>query len=285
MALKQDSLLWDVTLEPVYLASGEQVPGYQAAVRDDTNAVLAIHGSRYEEVTNRTIRDLAEVFAGEAGASVRGSWSVKGGAVVGIQLENGLFTLPGDPSEFRDFFVLGNSHDGSMLAKFHPTQQRIICVNTFYRAMYTSQSASGYTFKHTSGITGRIAEVRAALKVAAFEREAFAEWAESLMHKEASEPRFLDSLVGEYVIGDELDAADRAINDARDVLASVIARPTQNGTTGAWRLFNAGVEYLDHFAEPRRKVKGHEERKLLRTIGLVPGKERVASAVKASLLS
>lgn len=288
MYLKNDSLNWDVETRPVYV-DGVKVEGYQAVRRDDNHAVLGIHGARYTAVPNHTIRDLAEVFSGEAGASIRGSWSIGGGKTIGMQLEDGTFRIPGDPSEYRDFFVLANSHDGSRPVMFHPTQVRIVCQNTFYASLRQKQGA-GYVFRHTSSVHGRIEEVRKALLIAQRDREDFTRWAEEMQAQGIDRARFVDGMIplpAEILAGvaHELGAAERAILEARDTLQAVIHRPTQDDIReSAWGLWNAGVEYLDHFQNPRRKTRTHEGRKLLRTIGLAPGKEIVRGAIAGALI-
>lgn len=281
--LQNDDLTWDVRVGPV--SAGEGVSGtdrYQAIIRDDNDSLLAIAGSRYVPVLNSDLRELAEIFAGEAGAQVRGSWSVKGGRVVGLQLENGLFHIPGDPSEYRTYFTVANSHDGSTPLVSHPTSIRVVCQNTFFYAM-NDRKYNGYRFRHTEGIHDKIKQVKEAVVQAHLEREGFTNWAQTMMERGFNPEIFINHLIPASEAA--IRTADEALEEARETLRVVLKRPTNDGIReSVWGAINAGVEYLDHFEKPRRVTKNRNERLLLRTIGLAPGKEKVVWAARAAMI-
>jgi phage/plasmid-like protein (TIGR03299 family) len=290
--LVKDDLQWDVVETDTVSVHEHQfdgswrdwkAEGYKAIVRPDTKSVLGIHKARYEPVFNRDLREFAEIVQGESGASVAGSWSIKGGAVVGLQLQDGTYAMPGDPSDYQDFFVLGNSFDGSLPFLLHPTQVRIICQNTFYRALRErSKGGLGYVFKHTAGITAKVKEAQQAIQLAYQDRRKFLEWGEKLLKTPANQESFVAALIRDTE--SELEAAQQAVEEARETLRGVIGRATNDHIRdSAWGLFNAGVEYLDHF-EKRRNTKNAKQAKMLRTIGFTAEKaNRLRGALALSL--
>lgn len=55
-ALQAANMDWEVTMAPLYLSNGQEVPTHRATYRSDTETVLSVVGSRYTPVQNRSWR-------------------------------------------------------------------------------------------------------------------------------------------------------------------------------------------------------------------------------------
>lgn len=305
MALPQDDLQWEVQERALYLGNRQNVASHKAIVRYNSDPetmtaqpviVLGVHSNRYEPVKNAEVREFADIYAKESGGSIRGSWSVKNGQIVSIQIEGGKFLVPGDPSAYDDFMSIGNSHDGSLPFVAHPTQVRVECENTFFASLRkgglawtapngvdSQKDVLGYRLRHTSSIHDKIEAAQRAIKQAYAERDDFLAWAEQLQAQEVDWDRFVSVLVP--AAESERESAILAVEEARQTLNDVRARRTNDGIRqNAWGTLNAGIEYLDHFETPQRVTKTHEQRKLLRTVGFSNEKaQRLNAAIKAAL--
>ncbi len=133
-AINLASLNWRVEKVPTsYQWNGEarDMGDVFALVRSDTGAPLGTVGNRYQVIqTAEAVRFMDAVLA-EHGARYETAGAIYGGAKVWLQvsLPEAAFTLAGnDRLEATALFT--NPHDGSGVARYIPTSDRVVCANT-----------------------------------------------------------------------------------------------------------------------------------------------------------
>jgi phage/plasmid-like protein (TIGR03299 family) len=128
----------------------EELSGFRAIVRTDTDHVFQIASDRYQPVQNREIVDFFREFCEAGHASMETVGALRDGAVVWAlaKLNGGTSaTLPGG-DELRGYMMLATSHDGSLKTIGKPTQVRVVCGNTLAMAM--GDGKASYSLKHSS---------------------------------------------------------------------------------------------------------------------------------------
>ncbi len=153
---------WEVNSAPIALQeTGREIASHRAQVRSDNNAILGIVSSGYSTVQNSSLAAIADAMAGEGGCKVESMGSLRGGRRVWILARAESYdVMPGD--EHVPYVCLCNGHDGSLSLRVLPTAVRVVCANTLSMALGHGGNV-GYTFRHTSGLSVRLDEVREAL--------------------------------------------------------------------------------------------------------------------------
>lgn len=136
-ALKMSGLDWRTEQEPVYYGSEHRrAEGVLANVRGDTRDILGIVSAKYKPIHN------AEAFAfGDAlldyGATIETALGLQGGRRTCV-----LFRLPDYKildDEIANFVFIANSHTGLGALSAGSTNVRVVCKNTFDRALSTAR--------------------------------------------------------------------------------------------------------------------------------------------------
>lgn len=195
-ALAEVGLNWTVTKKPIFNSDKQEIRGYFANVREDTNEVLGIVKSSYRVVQNTDAFDFIDTMLGtdvtlsKAGAifNDRRIW-------MSTKL-NKQYSVSGDPTDV--YLVFSNSHDGSMAVKVFITAVRVICENMINYAM--KKSLRTWTVRHTQSATKRLDDVRNLLGLTDGYIEAINAHAEELRAAKLTDDefsRFVDMLVPE----------------------------------------------------------------------------------------
>ena len=160
-ALASAGLDWTVRLDPVYRRSIDGLmnknAAYKFVVREDTDNVLGLVGSRYHVAQNVDTFDFIDAIVGSGDAHYNTAGSLWGGRRVFL-----LVQLMGDyildnGEALNSFLLLDNSHDGSTALRMRLTKVRVVCQNTLDMA---SQGRAGFYARHTSGMLSRVSEAR-----------------------------------------------------------------------------------------------------------------------------
>jgi phage/plasmid-like protein (TIGR03299 family) len=141
------------------------VPGLVATVRDTDGQYLGMVGPTYNIVQNEELGRLGEILRGE-GATCHTAGSIYGGKQVWMLWElDAEIMVKGDPSKYANYLLLTNGHDGYHTLRFANTPTRVVCANTLHMALGGAKAR--FSLRHTSGMDGRLDDVRKALGFAA----------------------------------------------------------------------------------------------------------------------
>lgn len=253
-ALKAAGLDWTVSKQPVFQQkqNGEfaPVPRQFATVRDSDEKVLGVVGGHYVPFQNDeafsfldTLTDSGDLQFETAGSLGEGSrvW-VMAKVPEGIQI-GGV-----DPVDL--YLLVSNRHDGKGSVTAAVTPTRVVCQNTLNVALRGAKRE--WKVRHTSNISAKIQEARAALDLTFKYAEEFETLGNELVSKSMSENAF-----GRYLekLSDELSLAERTAEDMEDKATRLFVegeslldeiRNTQ------WAAFNAVSEYFEHARKGRR---------------------------------
>jgi phage/plasmid-like protein (TIGR03299 family) len=158
-ALREANLNWSVNLEPVFLASGVEVPKTFAVVREDTQRALGIVGSRYTPLQNSDAFAFADALLPEGEGRYETAGSLNGGERVWMlaKVHEGE-VVPGDLTQ--DYLLLTNRHDGLGPFQVLLTSVRVVCNNTLTRAL-NSKAAQAISFRHTPNSISQDSRIKA----------------------------------------------------------------------------------------------------------------------------
>jgi phage/plasmid-like protein (TIGR03299 family) len=167
-AIKLANLDYEVDKTKVFFNCGNpecynEIDGYFATYRKDTNDYLGMVKSRYEVVQNRdafgffdAIIDQGEAIFETAGVLGKGER-----IFVTAKLPDD-FEIKGEKIE--KYIVLTNSHDGTSSVIAGLTNIRIVCNNTLQAALNGLENK--VSIKHTSGVQDRLKEAHRVMGIA-----------------------------------------------------------------------------------------------------------------------
>ena len=254
-ALHRAKVDWTVAKTPIYLPSGQVIPGHFANVRSDNGRPLGIVGNRYQVIQNRNGLDLFDVAAAKGAIEYGNAGTFKGGAIVWMQAKlPGSLSIAGD--EVARYLLLANTHDGSGTLRILLTPIRVVCKNTLTMALRTG---GGMTIRHTFSADAKVTAAIAAIEGAGRFYGEFADAANSLYRRQMSGSGMRDyaarvfPVVGEGKPSARLEGVRSRVIDLFDNGKGHYAI---RGT--AWAAYNAVTEYVDH----HRATRGDEANRL-----------------------
>lgn len=240
------------------------VDGSVVVERSDDGRTLGVVNESYGLVTNGELWDVVEAV-GKIGTDTRieTAGSLRGGQDVWVLLRmDEPIMVPGDPNGGTvAFLAFQNNHIGLGAFRAQAVNTRIVCANTS-SAADTEAHASGYdfTFRHTSKVSTRIEEAKAAVSMW---REGIQGWRQVMDHligvnvtaeqREEFVQRF-QPMPANHLVTDRVRAN---VEEARGQLREIFNSPTQEGISlTAYGLFQAGIEWVQH----ERRVRGKDDR-------------------------
>lgn len=260
-ALELAGLDWEVEklpFRPEVEINGEtivlpEVPDTYLNVRSTDHKVLGVVGERYVPLNNVDAFQLGDDILDVAEATWTTAGSLFGGSQVWMQA-----TLPNDvhiagmEDEAIDLnLVISNSHDGSKAVEVMVTPTRVVCNNTLTLA--SRDAARSFKARHTTNMSGKIAEAKRALDIAYAYRDAIVEMGESMLAQkvdDAAFDRFLESLVPSK--DKPQNAETRALNTQDTIRNIYVKTPNLQNIRGtAWGVMQAVIDYNDHFVKSR----------------------------------
>jgi phage/plasmid-like protein (TIGR03299 family) len=168
-------LPWSVERVPAYITlDGREVPlPVWANVRSDSREVLGLVGPDYKAVQNIDLGKFADSLVG-ADASL--TMETCGSLLAGRKV----FLLVRVPKEIRvgkngddvtlPYLLLANGHDGSMAMTVLWTMERVVCRNTYVRALGPASNAvaegTAFRIRHNQDVAAGLAEARRVLGIA-----------------------------------------------------------------------------------------------------------------------
>jgi phage/plasmid-like protein (TIGR03299 family) len=250
-AIKMAGLDWTVRCEPAHtLIDGKQVPiPGQATIRSTDNSVLGCVGPGYHPIQNQEAFEFFEPFVESKEVSIETAGSLKEGRRIWV-----LAKINRDPVEIvKDdpilaYFLLANSHDGTLAGRVGFTATRVVCNNTLQMAI----GAGGLLkVKHTKNASEALKAIRDTVDMTHREFVANAEQMRA-MARFGVTTETLDKYV-RRVFKKREETNEEAEQGHDRVLAQVV--PLFEGGRGSdvvkvsgtmWNAYNAVTEFLSH---------------------------------------
>jgi phage/plasmid-like protein (TIGR03299 family) len=289
--VKCPALDFPVSKEPTYFLLPDGTPSevvdWRTVVRTDTMSPLGMVRPSYSLFANREGAYFGEAVISEvteggydfALPSFDTAGSLWGGRVVFFQLILGEdFRVPGDDSVFQRRLLISLGHDGRHALKAKRTNTRVVCANTHGEAM--AGVGSEFTVRHTSNMEVAVAEAKKALQMVRAHDDAFEATMVGLTTQKltlADVTAFTEAL---FPVNPEVEKPYRT-EAARALVSQLYSgSPNLDGVPQtAYRLFQATVEYADHFRAYRTKGADAED---ARAMALLDG---TGSALKTRALA
>ena len=139
------------------------ITSHKALRRSDDKSLLATVGSEYCVLQNKELAKIAASLGEEGNVEIETAGTLFGGRRVFFLIKSGIIDV-GDVGDFvHQYLLLANSHDGTMSCTVLPTSIRVVCHNTLTMAL-NAATEGVYRWRHTSGLSLRIEDIKAALK-------------------------------------------------------------------------------------------------------------------------
>lgn len=258
--IEASGLDWEVALEPIALATGEQIDFKQAVVRQTDRSVLGVIGMGYKPVQNAEAFDFADALVADDGNKYETAGSLDGGKTIFLSVDLSAvepIKVAGD-SEFKTFLLLSNAHDGSKALRVTVTPVRVVCQNTLNLAFRGSKNV--FTIRHTGDVQSKMTAARDALDISIDYMRRFESVAASLVDLTITDARaekvVRDAFQMRESTEDTPDSkwhTEHHATKALDLLSSSADLAPFKGT--GWGVLNAVAEYVDH---ERQYGKGTE---------------------------
>lgn len=252
--LDKAGLLWTVEQKPLYIekpggrGATQLVTTHRANVRSTDNAVLGVVGSRFTPVQNADSLSCLDAIVDDGGAKYDTAGSLlEGKRVFMSMILPTHMEVKGDSSPYEHYLVAINGHDGGQAFQVIRTTVRVVCMNTLQAAQQSALAK--FSARHTSGVTGKVGEIRDALSLTFKELETFEQLANKMARLRISEARAKEVLLKVFPIKQASKAdADLAASDFAGALANWKGTETIDDKLRGthWGLYNAIVEYADY---------------------------------------
>ena len=260
-------LMWEPRMVPLFRrdvdAEGNEVyveaEGAKLVERDDNARPLGVVSDTFELLSHAQMGEIAEAIVGAGNVRYETAGSVREGRTVySLLLLDEPYEIKGDVDSFGDpvltlpYLALLNSHDGTGACKVLYTQVRVVCANTVQAADADGdRHGAQFSFRHTTGLAGRVEEAKDALKLARVEALRWKSVAEELHAITISDEQqliFLNEFMPEPPSGLASDRVRANVARDRQQFMTILNDSLTNceiAHTGLG-LVNAAVEYLDH---------------------------------------
>ena len=256
-AIRIARLDWTVDQFPVF-ANGNEIPGYFANVRSDTNEALGVVRNRYKIVQNTEAFDFVDGIVANKHLECRyeTAGSLFNGRRIFLLVKLPNKDLLGDLVENYLFFT--NSHDGSSALTAGITNVRVVCNNTLQMALEGASRI--WRCRHTTNIEGKKQQAKEALGMAVKYMEGMEKTAWQMASKKINEERFL------RLLSDKLDSMrynEKAKEATMERIVTIYSEKDdlQNFKGTAWGMYNATADFISN-TTPLRKTSLYEQKKL-----------------------
>jgi len=121
---------WEIKVKPLKTITGIET-NTRAIMRNDNNTVLGYVSDRYKPLPNRELIKLCHTIEKSGHFRLEGYEEFKGGKLVMAFIRNLTPGLKLNGLDLAEYFVVGNSHDGTKRLFIGTTQNLIRCENQF----------------------------------------------------------------------------------------------------------------------------------------------------------
>jgi phage/plasmid-like protein (TIGR03299 family) len=247
-ALKLGGLDWTVNKEPLYLASGIEVPDRFAVVRSSDSKPLGVVGGDYKVFQNDEAFSFFDTVVDETGtAHYTSAGSLFGGKRVFLTAKIGDTIQVAGEDQHDLYLLITNSHDGSKAFTAATTMIRAVCNNTVTLALETAKTR--WSLRHKVTLEGKAQEARDALKLSYKYSDAFNAEVEKLLQVQVTNDQFA------AIVADLLPEQKRQKEKNVEALTAIFAHEATIIDTSAagngWGAVNAATFWTDHTRESR----------------------------------
>ncbi|HCT77970.1 MAG TPA: DUF945 domain-containing protein [Micromonosporaceae bacterium] len=241
----------DLVVTDLDTAVPMEVPGWYSTLRtvpvSGEVQVLGVVGEDYTPVQNEELAEFLTSITEVSGAVFETAGSLRGGEDVFMTLKLPDGVKVGGVDDV-DLYLAGlNSHTGRKKLQVITTPVRVVCANTERAAL--GNHRSNYTFRHTPGISGRIAEAREALKITFDWAKVFKVEAESMITTKMSNDQFgelIKAVWPEKFVGPTAEWRSPETSQWETLEGLFKSANTQENIRGTvWAGYQSVVEYLD----------------------------------------
>ena len=255
-AINAAGLNWTVSMQPVYLKNGVQVPRYQAITRDTDATIYAVVGANYVPVQNKVAFKFFDDVVGTGEAYYETAGSLRGGSRVWMLANmKGSISVKGE--EVKRYLTLTNSHDGYLALQMFWTPVRVVCMNTLNMAL--SRATERFYARHTVSAGAKIAQAKEILGIT---NNFYAEWAlkaQAMAKKQLPPARMPLLLAAAFQTTGSVEAklyppVVRQMDRVKELVevGRGMDNPAIKGTV--WQAYNAVAEFADHDKDYRDKT-------------------------------
>lgn len=252
-AIEQGGLDWEVEQVPqTYCWNGQQIAsGMQAIIRKSDGAHLGNVGSGYHAVQNVDTFKMFDDAIEQGLLNIETVGSLKGGRRVWMlaKVEGAVADIvKGD--EVNGYFMISNSHDGSLTIRVGFTKIRVVCHNTIQEAHDTSDLIR---IRHTKTAVIALSKLQ---EIIDFQRQRFAGSVEQMrqLARLGATPKTLRAYV-EQVFRAEVETrtvseedTQKSLNRLHAKIVPLFEKGRGNDMPGVagtmWGAYNAVSEYL-----------------------------------------
>lgn len=254
-AIKASGLDWQVDVEPVYLANGDEVEDSKAIVRQTDKKVFNVLGNRYTPLQNHEAFEFFDGIVGEDEAIYETAGSLKGGKIVWLLAKLPDYIRIGNSDDVvKKYVLLANSHDGSSPVTVMTTPIRVVCNNTLNVALKGQQTR--IKVRHTKNMVAKLDQGKYTLGIV---NKVYSELADIFngMDAVSINTETMDTYLNNVLNGGKDEVATRTENVIDDVKrvyeegAGVDDPAILHGRDNLWRLYNSLTEYVDHYKNYR----------------------------------
>ena len=256
-AIRVAGLDWKVNSNPIYTASGIEIPGYKANTRDIDERVLGIVSNRYRIVQNSDAFDFTDSLIGRD-VRYETAGSLCGGKRIFLLAKLPEKKILGD--DFDNYICFTNSHDGKGAIEACMTPTRVVCQNTLNLAL--SKATRKWSTRHTGDIKSKLAEAKHTLQLAEEYMNEFAIVADQMANTTVTEAEVVSILDEIYPISEDTsDRTKRTINQKKnDFMVCMFSPDILKFKNTAWGVINAASDFSTHIA-PSRLTSNYQENK------------------------
>ncbi len=223
---------------------------------DGTFDALATVGTRYEVRQNRQVleRALAVVGASNGDAVIDTCGVLHGGSRFFSTIDLGALVI--DPAGVNDkiarYLVVSSGHDGVWPVRYANTDIRAVCKNTVVMGLRDAQRV--FTARHTRNLDTALEDARTVLQISIAWASEFKRTAEKMLSIKVEPSSGKIDKVINSLFPARPQETDRQRKHREAVHGLVFAiymnqRNVQAVGSNGWALYNAVVEYLDHYRE------------------------------------
>lgn len=251
-------LNWKVSKQELFLGDKKKVPNRFAIVREDNNTPLGIVGNVYNPLQNKDAFRFFDSVVGCKEAMYHTAGALGAGEIIWI-----LAKLPGYIRVIGDdvtekFLLLTNRHDGTGTVQVLLTPIRVVCQNTLNAALSGNDVRA--KIRHSTNIGYKIEEVRETLGIVNAQFAIMEEAAKKLAVTELTNDilkNYFKNVIGarEDDKG-ELSTRSQNVLDQLEALYHEGKGAEMKGVRGtAWGAYNAVVEYVDFYRNPKGEAE------------------------------
>lgn len=250
-----DKISWEIENKNVFSGTHigvNQIDGYKAIIRNDNGTVLSVMKNSYSPVNNAEFLEIVAKIQEISGFRLAGFNEFKDGRKVLGFLENNREDFSIGGNKIKDYFILGNSFDGTSSFFTGTTSVLIRCQNQF------SQIIEHNKIRHTKKIKTKLDEYYAYLNFYFNQRDTLYKTFERIGNIKLTEE--LQEQMINFLLGvkdnPEKELSTRKQNQI-ELLRNTILEETKDLGDNLWGAFNGATRYTTHEIESRNPVFGN----------------------------